>query len=116
MARPRLIPFGVLLIVLAGCNRQPPVRARQDTGPVQVRTAPVSVRELQRVVESVGSLFPFEEVIVSSEIDGRVTEVASDLGDRVEAGQVLVRVLMRSSAISWRRMRRSCGKRWSAWG
>lgn len=93
MAIMRLIPFGILLLAFGGCNRQPPVQARQDAGPVKVRTAPVAARELQRIVESVGSLFPYEEVIVSSEIDGRVTEVAADLGDRVETGQVLVRVL-----------------------
>jgi len=77
---------------LAGCNRQPPVEAKQDTGPVKVRTSPVVSRELQRDVESVGSLFPYEEVIISSEIDGPVEAVNADLGDRVTQGQVLARV------------------------
>jgi len=80
------------MAVLTGCNRQAHQQARQDTGPVKVRTATVAARELQRDVESVGSLFPYEEVIISSEIDGRVEGVAADLGDRVTEGQVLVRV------------------------
>jgi multidrug efflux pump subunit AcrA (membrane-fusion protein) len=89
-----LVPViaGISVLTLSGCSRQAPVQAKQDTGPVKVRTAPVTARELQRVVESVGSLFPYEEVTISSEIEGPVREVTADLGDRVEAGQVLVRV------------------------
>ena len=80
------------IALLAGCNRQPPVQAKQDTGPIPVRVSPVAVRDLQRVVESVGTLFPYEEVVISSEIDGRVMEVTADLGDRIEKNQILVRV------------------------
>src|SRR4051812_16584904 len=81
-----------LVVCLAGCSRQHAVQARQSGAPIQVHTARVVVKQLQRDVESVGSLFPFEEVIISSEIDGRVEEVAADLGDEVSPGQVLVRV------------------------
>lgn len=77
---------------LAGCNRQGPVEAKQAGGPVRVQVSPVAARELQRVVESVGTLFPYEEVVISSEIDGRVEEVTADLGDRVEQNKVLVKV------------------------
>lgn len=77
---------------LVSCNRQAPVQAKQDSGPIKVQTAPVVIRQLQREVESVGSLFPFEEVIISSEIEGRVEHVYADLGDRVTEGQVLVRL------------------------
>jgi RND family efflux transporter MFP subunit len=84
--------FVCAILGLAGCNRQPPVQAKQDSGPIPVRVSKVAVRDLQRLVESVGSLFPYEEVVISSEIDGRVEEVTADLGDRVEQNQVLVRV------------------------
>ena len=80
------------LSTLAACGRQPPVQAKQDGGPVKIRVAPVTVRQMQREVESVGSLFPYDEAIISSEIEGRVEEVTADLGDRVTASQVLVRV------------------------
>lgn len=76
----------------AGCNRQAPVQASKETGPIKVKIAPVVTRQLQREIESVGTLFPYEEVIISSEIEGRVVEVTADLGDRVAANQVLVRV------------------------
>jgi RND family efflux transporter MFP subunit len=81
-----LIPF------LASCSRQSAVKAKEDGGPIKVRVAPVISKELRREVEAVGSLFPFEEVTISSEIDGRVEEVRADLGDRVAPGQILVRI------------------------
>jgi RND family efflux transporter MFP subunit len=90
----RVAPIAVLLAFgsLAGCNRQPAVQAKQDSGPVPIKVAAVAVRQLTRDVESVGTLFPFEEVTISSEIDGRVVEVGADLGDSVAKGHALVRV------------------------
>lgn len=84
--------LGLGVAILAGCNRQAPVQAKQDSGPVRVRTAQVVTRGLKRDVESVGSLFPYEEVVISSEIEGPVEAVNADLGDRVTQNQVLVRV------------------------
>jgi RND family efflux transporter MFP subunit len=86
-----------LSIVLAiawmvGCNRQAPVQAKQDAGPIRIRAVRVTVKKLQRDVESVGTMFPFEEVTISSEIEGRVEQVNADLGDRVTPAQVLVRI------------------------
>jgi RND family efflux transporter MFP subunit len=52
----------------------------------------VKVREVQRVIESVGTLFPFDEAIISAEIEGRVERVGADLGDSVSEGQVLVNI------------------------
>src|SRR5437867_2088663 len=78
--------------VLAGCSKEPAVQAKQDSGPIPVKTTAVSIKQLQRDVESVGTLFPYEEVTISSEIDGRVVKVGADLGDNVAKGQVLVRV------------------------
>lgn len=90
-ARTLLAAFLVLPILL-GCNRRPAERAKQDTGPVEIRVAPVVTRQIQRVVEAVGTLYPYDEVIVSAEVDGRVEEVRFDLGDAVNEGDVLVRI------------------------
>src|SRR5207244_1232899 len=67
-------------------------KAKPHPGPSGVRATNVTVKNLQRDVEATGTLFPYEEVIVSSEIDGRVTEVGADLGDAVQKDQPLVRV------------------------
>ncbi|MSV29964.1 MAG: efflux RND transporter periplasmic adaptor subunit, partial [Bryobacterales bacterium] len=80
------------LLLLSGCNRKAAVQSKQDGGPIKVKVASVIIKELQRDVESVGTLFPFEEVIISSEIEGKVIKVEADLGDRVTPGQVLVGV------------------------
>jgi RND family efflux transporter MFP subunit len=57
-----------------------------------VQTATVHAREITRRVESVGTLFPFDEAIISAEIDGRVDQVSVDLGDTVKEGQVMVHI------------------------
>lgn len=60
--------------------------------PTPVRMVRVELRKIRRNVESVGSLFPNEEVTVSSEVEGKVDEVVADVGDRVDRGQPLVKV------------------------
>src|SRR5437879_4059821 len=41
---------------------------------IQVTAVPVEAKEFRRNVEAVGSLFPEEEVTVSSEVDGKVDQ------------------------------------------
>jgi RND family efflux transporter MFP subunit len=79
-------------ISVTGCNRKPVVEAKKDNAPVPVRVAPVTSRQIQRNVESVGTLFPFDETVISAEVEGRVLEVVADLGDAVDKGQPLVRI------------------------
>ena len=86
--------LGVAAVVgVAGCSRPQPVQAKQDSGPIPVRVASVATRQVQRVVESVGTLFPFDESTISAEIEGRIEDVMVDLGDQVAPGQVLVKIL-----------------------
>lgn len=81
-----------VLMLLAACGRQDRVQAKQDNTPLAVNVVPVEVRKAQRVVESVGTMFPYDESIISAEIDGRVDDIKVDLGDRVAAGQVMVHI------------------------
>ncbi|HXU36663.1 MAG TPA: efflux RND transporter periplasmic adaptor subunit [Blastocatellia bacterium] len=60
---------------------------------VSVRALPVEQKQIRRNVEAVGSLFPLEEVTVSSEVEGRVEQVLVDVGDHVTAGQTIVKVV-----------------------
>jgi len=81
------------LFAFVSCNRQPPAQVKQEkAGPVAVTVAKVHSRDIQRAVDSVGTLFPFDEAIISAEIDGRVEKVAFDLGDTVKEGQALVNI------------------------
>src|SRR3954463_16240211 len=80
------------LLLSTGCTRQQPVQAKLDTGPIQVKAGTVAARDVRRVVQSIGTLYPFDETIVSAEIEGRVTDVNADLGDQVAKGQLLVKI------------------------
>src|SRR5256714_2076448 len=60
--------------------------------PLSVRAMAIAMKPIRRNIESVGSLFAFEEVTVSSEVEGRVERVLADVGDRVSSGQPLVKV------------------------
>jgi RND family efflux transporter MFP subunit len=79
-------------LLLAGCGKEAPVQAKRQVGPVAVRVAPVSVHQVQRVVEAVGTLYPYDEVIISAQVDGPITQVDVDLGDSVKEGQVIARI------------------------
>jgi RND family efflux transporter MFP subunit len=82
-------------LLLAGCSRA--TQAKNTPGAksktVQVKTAHVKRQEIERRVETVGTLMAEQEVVVSAEVEGRVTEVLADLGDRVQKGQALVNIL-----------------------
>jgi len=80
------------MLLTSGCVRQQPIQAKQDNAPIQVRAAQVSARDIRRVVQSVGTLFPYDETVVSAEIEGRVDEVKADLGDVVQKGALLVHI------------------------
>ena len=79
-------------LLFSGCGKEQNVQAKPDNAPVQVKVMPVSVRDVRRVVQSVGTLFPLDETVVSAEIEGRVLEVKADLGDAVQKGAVLVTI------------------------
>ena len=60
---------------------------------VTVTAFRVESKPVRRTVEAVGSLFAYDEVVVSSEVDGRAEQVLVDVGDYVTKGQTLVEVL-----------------------
>lgn len=90
----RLAAIAILIAAAfcAGCSKPQTIQAKQDTGPVEVRVAPVMTRDIQRTVESVGTLFAYDETVISAEIEGRVDEVKVDLGDQITQGQILVHI------------------------
>ncbi len=81
----------IALASLPACGRG--ANATRGPKPVKARVFTVEHKEVRRDVESVGSLFPYEEVAVSSEVEGKVERVLVDVGDRVARGQALVKVL-----------------------
>jgi RND family efflux transporter MFP subunit len=79
-------------VLLSSCGGAGKVEAPRDTGPLEVRAVQVRTRTIARTVESVGTLFPYDEAIISAEIAGPVVEVKADLGDAVREGDLLARI------------------------
>jgi RND family efflux transporter MFP subunit len=87
--------IGIFCACSAACSTGNSGRAsdpKAGSKPVAVRAIPVEQREIRRNVESVGSLFAYDEVTVSSEVEGRVEQVLVDTGDHISAGQPMVKV------------------------
>jgi RND family efflux transporter MFP subunit len=83
------------LVCSASCSKQisgKQVDAASALKAVSARVVPVDQKQVRRNIESVGSLFPYEEVTVSSEVEGKVEQVLVDVGDRVSKGQAIVKV------------------------
>lgn len=75
---------------LAGCRRANATTVAPDAKPAHVTVAQVRQDEVRRAVDVVGTLAAFDQVTVSSEVEGKVVKILADLGDRVTAGQPLV--------------------------
>jgi RND family efflux transporter MFP subunit len=88
----RQVALCVSLLSFFACGKQKPAEAKKDSGPVRVRVASVRPKQIVRAVESVGTFFPYDEVLISAEIEGKVDQVNVDLGDTVAQGQILVHI------------------------
>lgn len=84
----------VVLVTVAACDRsddseQASASAREAV--MTVTAAPLERVELTRTISMNGSVYAWQDVIISSEVGGyRVAEVLVDVGDRVRKGQRLV--------------------------
>jgi membrane fusion protein (multidrug efflux system) len=80
--------LSVLLMILAvGCGQKDAKVVEERTFNVQVQT--VEKKTLRPYIETVGSLKPFEEVIVSSEVDGILHDIRVKEGTPVARGTLL---------------------------
>lgn len=75
------------LLILASCKKRE-VKAPAEKI-VNVRVQDVEVKPLKPFVETIGTLNPNEEVIVSAEVDGILKEVKVDNGTAVSRGMLL---------------------------
>jgi len=87
-----LINISICLTLLTSCLQQSESDTKKEEKPVPVRVIKIESRHLPLVVESVGRLVANREVALSAEVRGVVESYNADIGDRVENGQILVRV------------------------
>ncbi len=90
-----LIP-GILLLP-SSCGLLPPGDAQIESSSPQEKSASVDVAvarqgSLEKDTEYVGTTFPVREVSLRSRIEGQILDMTADVGDRVEQGQVMVRI------------------------
>jgi RND family efflux transporter MFP subunit len=85
--------------VLAGGGRQSEKEALpaedpsgRDSAAVTITVAPVCYRPVQRTIEAVGTLYGFEEVVISARVEGRVSKLHRDVADCVKPGELLLEV------------------------
>lgn len=82
----RNLSLACLLMGAAACGAAQSV---EETPGATLATAPVSMGDVTRVVNASGKIVPRDEVMVGSEVSGRILEVAVDFNSRVEQGDVL---------------------------
>ncbi|HVM95097.1 MAG TPA: efflux RND transporter periplasmic adaptor subunit [Candidatus Acidoferrales bacterium] len=84
----------------AGCGRTTTTaeasaaeaKATEAKAAIPVSVANVVVQPSARVVNIVGTLYGNEEVTLSSQVEGQIEVLSADLGDTVQAGQVLAKI------------------------
>ena len=89
---PRSLTLVLAGLMLAGCSesRKPPrPRARKQPEPLDIRTAVVETRKMDKSISVTGSLHPDETVSVSAEVPGRVSSILVDFGQNVRQGQII---------------------------
>jgi HlyD family secretion protein len=83
----------VVCAAFAACSTSDTARAgTSDRQPKQVSVVPVKKDSVRRAVDVVGTLTAVDQVTISSEAEGTVRTILADLGDRVQTGQILVRL------------------------
>jgi RND family efflux transporter MFP subunit len=85
--------LALLTLFAAGCSKTQSASVLGDAAhPTPIHSYTVAQESARRRIQAVGSLFPFEESILSSQVEGRVAEVLADVGDNVKEGQALITI------------------------
>jgi multidrug efflux pump subunit AcrA (membrane-fusion protein) len=81
----------MLAVTSSGCSKGDKVQATsREEAAKPIKTEMVRQEAIRRTVDVVGTLAAADQVTISSEAAGRVSRILADLGDPVNAGQVLV--------------------------
>ena len=94
MFRPSLLAATLLVLATAATGAEPPAPAEPPAASLPAITVtPVIETVLRDAVFATGIFQPADTVFVQPQIEGQaIEEVHADVGDRVEAGQVLARL------------------------
>jgi RND family efflux transporter MFP subunit len=72
----------------------PPDKIAPERGAdaVMVTVEPVRLQAIQRAVEALGTLHAFEEVTISTKVEGRVRHIHHDVADLLKPGELLLEI------------------------
>jgi RND family efflux transporter MFP subunit len=87
------LSLSLLLIGLAGCSRhESGATAAASLPPVAVRLATVQATDVPQFTEVTGTVRPVRRAVIAARVIGTITELPIALGQRVEAGALLVKI------------------------
>jgi RND family efflux transporter MFP subunit len=87
-----------------------------DSQSVVVTSEPVVMRPIERTVDAVGTLHGFEEVDISSKLEGRVVKIHQDLSSVVEPGDILLELDTTDARLTLAQAERALQAELSKWG
>ncbi len=86
-----LVPILASVAMLSGCgSSEPQPKAASDAPAIPVQTATVSIQQWPDVYEATGTVRARTATVLSSKVMAYVRQVAVQVGDRVQEGQLLV--------------------------
>ncbi len=105
----------ILLLILCGivpaalsCSREksgaPSANASQAERKIPVTVARAGAQDVERSVQIVGTLMAQDEVTLANEVPATIGKILVDMGDRVRAGQVLIKLDEREPRLEVERM------------
>jgi RND family efflux transporter MFP subunit len=87
-----LLALFLALMTIAGCGEKKSEAPRKEQPAVPVLLGVATTRRVESTLEQVGTLTASQEVILRSEAEGKVVEIAFHEGRPVAKGEVLVRL------------------------
>ena len=91
----RPLVFPVLLVLLAGCGKKPARPTHRPDVPLsslRVATSTVALEEVPTITEVTGTIQAVERAQLAAKLMGAIEEMPVVLGQRVRAGEVLVKI------------------------
>ena len=86
-----ILHSSLLTFLLPACAPKPPATSADGAPkPVPVTVAEAKSVQLRRTVPVVGTLYPYEDVMLAPKVGGRVLRSPRDVGDRVGPGELLL--------------------------